>query len=252
MKNCIVFQIFSKILSMFKFKSCSMSNISWFKFENRDLDFPFYKKNPHVPKWGWIVLFIAMILGLLVSISTKIHVAFISSLIVVVPVLYFLKWDYNAIFQRPSLRDVALAVALCVGYFVYAILIGSFLEYFGIVGGDLIGSSTVSIMDVFPLIFSLMTEEFVKFIPFMFFLRLVYKYSDNRKLSVALSMIVTMFFFASLHAFNWNMLIFAIFVQGFGSIFEFIGYIKTKNILVSYITHLCTDLFIYMIAIMGL
>ena len=61
-----------------------------------------------------------------------------------------------------------------------------------------------------------------------------------------------MIFFASLHAYNFKMFIFAIFVQGFGSIFEFIGYIKTKNIFVSYITHLCTDIFIYSIVILGL
>lgn len=29
-----------------------MSNIDWFKFEDKDIDFPFYKKNPYIPKWG--------------------------------------------------------------------------------------------------------------------------------------------------------------------------------------------------------
>ena len=47
------------------------------------------------------------------------------------------------------------------------------------------------------------------------------------------------------------MFLFALAIQGFGSIFEFIGYIKTKNILISYITHLCTDIFIYSIVIIG-
>lgn len=64
-------------------------------------------------------------------------------------------------------------------------------------------------------------------------------------------MILVMVFFATLHAFNFNMLIFALFIQGFGSIFEFIGYIKTKNILISYITHLCTDAFIFAMALLG-
>ncbi|MBQ2653166.1 MAG: hypothetical protein IJF83_06380 [Methanobrevibacter sp.] len=229
-----------------------MSESSWFNFENKSLDFPIYKKNPHIPKWGWIVLFIVMFIGLILSISTHISVSILSCVIVLVPLLYFLKWDYKAIFQKPSLKDVALAVALFVGYIAYALLMTTCLEQIGIVGGELIESETVSIMSLVPLAFSLMTEELFKFIPLMFFMRLVFKYSDNRKLSVILSVIITMLLFASIHAYTWKMLIFAIFIQGFGSIFELFGYIKTKNILVSYMTHIFTDFFIYMIIIMGL
>ncbi|WP_405274148.1 hypothetical protein [Methanobrevibacter sp.] len=229
-----------------------MSNISWFKFEDKDLDFPFYKKNPHIPKWGWIVLFIAMILGLILSISSQIHITALSCVVIIVPVLYFLKWDYKAIFQKLSLRDIALALALFVGYIIYAELMSALIGFFGISGGTLVDSSTITIMSVFSLIFSLMTEEFVKFIPFMFFMRLIYKYSDNRKLSVILSMFIVMIFFASMHAYNWNMFLFAICIQGFGSIFEFIGYIKTKNILVSYISHLCTDFLAFGLVLIGL
>ena len=229
-----------------------MSNIDGFKFENKDLDFPFYKKNPHIPKWGWIVLFIATFVGLILSVSSNILISVLSCLVLIVPVLYFLKWDYKAIFQIPKAKDVALAVALFVGYIAYSLIISIVLENFGIVSEGIIDSTTVSVMSLIPLVFSLMSEEFVKFIPFMFLLRLSYKFSDNRKLSVIISVILIMIFFASLHAYNFKMFIFAIFVQGFGSIFEFIGYIKTKNIFVSYITHLCTDIFIYSIVILGL
>ncbi|PWB88234.1 CPBP family glutamic-type intramembrane protease [Methanobrevibacter thaueri] len=229
-----------------------MSDISWFNFENKDKDFPFYKKNPHVPKWGWIVLLFAMILGLILSASDSIVIIFLSCVVIILPVLYFLKWDYKAIFQKPSLRDVALALALCVGYLAYALIMVTLLENVGIAGADLVEHSTVSMFEVIPLIFSLMTEEFLKFIPFMFFLRLVFKYSENRKLSVVLSMIVTMVFFASLHSLSLETFIFAIFVQGLGSIFEFFAYIKTKNILVSYICHYATDFLIYMTIFLGL
>lgn len=228
-----------------------MSDISWFGFENKDRDFPFYKKNPHVPKWGWIVLFIAMIFGLILTAGDTIQITFLSCVVIIVPVLYFLKWDYKAIFQKPSLRDVALALALCAGYLAYALIISTLLENVGIMGADLVEQSTVSIFEVIPLIFSLMTEEFLKFIPFMFFLRLIFKYSDNRKLSVVSSMLITMVFFASLHSLSWGTFIYAIFVQGFGSIFEFFAYFKTKNILVSYICHYATDFLLYMCVIFG-
>lgn len=201
---------------------------------------------------GWIVLFIAMFIGLVLSISSNILITIISSIIVIVPVLYFLKWDYKAIFQKPSLKDVALAFALCIGYFIYSFFMGDILQLFGISGAGLGGHVKITIMSFVSLIFPLMTEEFVKFIPFMFFLRLIYKYSDNRKLSVILSMIITMVFFALIHSFSWKIFLFAIFIQGFGSIFEFIGYIKTKNIFVSYLTHFFTDFIIYFIGFIGL
>ena len=39
-----------------------MSNIDWFKFENKDYDFPFYN-NPKISKIGWAVLFFALLAG---------------------------------------------------------------------------------------------------------------------------------------------------------------------------------------------
>lgn len=61
-----------------------------------------------------------------------------------------------------------------------------------------------------------------------------------------------MLMFASVHAFNYVMLIYALFIQGFGSIFEFYGYIKTKNILVPFLCHLLTDEFIILLVLLGL
>ena len=229
-----------------------MESLDWFKFEDKELDFPFYKKNPHIPKWGWIVLFIAMLIGLILSMSSKIPITILSCIVLIVPVLYFLKWDYTAIFQKPKLKDVALAVGLFVGYIAYATVMGILLEQIGITGGGIIEEGSINVMTIITSIFSIMSEEFVKFIPFIFFLRLCFKYFENRKLSVIISVILVMIFFASLHAYNFKMFLFALCIQGFGSIFEYIGYIKTKNILISYITHLCTDVFIFSIAILGL
>ena len=166
-------------------------------------------------------------------------------------VLYFLNWDYHAIFRMPSGRDVALAVALFVGYLIYAMLMGVLLEQFGIVSSGLVDEETLTIMVIFTSMFSLMGEEFMKFIPFMFLLRVIYKYTHNRKLAIIVSVALVMVMFASLHAYNYIMFLYALFIQGFGSIFEFYGYIKTKNILVSYITHLCTDVFIFALFLFG-
>ena len=93
-----------------------MVEIDWFKFEDRDYDFPFYNKNPYIPKWGWIVLFLVFFIGFFLSISDKVYFAILGCIVFIVPVLYFLKWDYKAILRIPSSRDLLLVVALFVGY----------------------------------------------------------------------------------------------------------------------------------------
>lgn len=151
----------------------------------------------------------------------------------------------------PSRRDFLLVVALFVGYMVYALVMSTILEQFGIVSSGVIDPDTINVFSIVTSIFSIMGEEFLKFIPFMFFLRVAYKYSNNRKLSVIIAVGLIMVMFASMHAFNFIMLIYAIFIQGFGSIFEFYGYIKTKNIIVPYLTHLLTDVLIFIIALLS-
>ena len=112
--------------------------------------------------------------------------------------------------------------------------------------GDSVGDASDSLIKDRPT-----REELIKFVPFMLFLRILYKYSNNRKLSVVVSMLIVMVFFALLHAMDFRSLFSVLVLQGLGSIFEFIGYIKTKNIMVSYITHLCTDVFIFALIMMG-
>ncbi|WP_405267089.1 hypothetical protein [Methanobrevibacter sp.] len=228
-----------------------MIETDWFKFEDRDYDFPFYNKNPYIPKWGWIVLFFVFFIGFFLSISDKIHFSILGCIVFIVPVLYFLKWDYKAIFRMPSRRDFVLIVALFAGYMIYALVVGSILEQVGIVSSGTVDPESIDVMSLFASIFSILGEEFIKFIPFMFFLRVIYKYSNNRKLSVIISVALIMVMFASIHAYDPIMFIFALFIQGFGSIFEFYGYIKTKNIMVPYLTHLLTDEFIFIMLLLG-
>ena len=230
-----------------------MAVIDRFKFEDEGYDFPFYNKNPYIPKWGWVVLFVAFIIGTVLAVITeKLPLIILGCIVFIVPVLYFLKWDYKAIFRVPSRKNLVLIVALFVGYIVYALIMEMILKQFGIVSSGPMDSNSITVMTLITSIFSLMGEEFLKFIPFIFLLRVLYKFSNNRKLSVIISVAIIMVMFACFHAYNPTMLIFALFVQGFGSIFEFYGYIKTKNLLVPYFTHLLTDEIIFIIVLLGI
>lgn len=122
----------------------------------------------------------------------------------------------------------------------------------GLVETSPVDWNTITIFSFIPLIFTILGEEMLKFIPFVFFMCLIYKFSNNRKLSIMIAMLIIMVFFGLIHAMDVKSIIPAIIVQGFGSIFELYGYIKTKNILIPYITHLCTDVFLYAIVLSGL
>ena len=191
-------------------------------------------------------------MGFFLAVSDKLHFALMGCIVLIVPVLYFLKWDYKAIFRKPSRRDLLLVVALFAGYMIYSLAIGMVLEQIGIVSSGTVDPTSVGAMIPVITVFNVLGEEFIKFIPFMFLLRVIYKYSNNRKLSVIISVALIMIMFASMHAFNPIMFIFALFIQGFGSIFEFYGYIKTKNVLVSFLCHLLTDEFIFMLMLLGI
>ena len=225
-----------------------MSDISWFKFENKDLDFPFYNKNPYISKRGWLVLFISILIAYCFIAIDILILDILSVFVPLIALLYFLHWDYHPIFQKPKAKDIALAIGLFIGYMIYASIMSNILGLFGLTGA--MSPDVAPLISILSLIFSVMTEEFIKLIPFLFLLTVFFKYSNNRKLSAIGSMLVVMIIFAALHSDDFITLIFAIFVQGFGSIFEFIGYFKTKNVFIPYLAHIITDVFITLLALL--
>lgn len=231
-----------------------MSNVDWFKFENKDYDFPFYNNNPKISKIGWLVLFFALFVGIFLQVipESELLGEFLFCAVPLIAVLYYLRWDIKAIIRKPKAKEVGLAILLFVCYIIYTIGTDPFLSMLGLVETPPVDLNTITIFSFFPLIFTVMGEEILKFIPFIFVMRLTYKFSDNRKLSIILAMLTIMVFFGLMHAMDVESIIPAIIVQGFGSIFEFYGYIKTKNILIPYITHLCTDVFLYAIILWAL
>lgn len=229
-----------------------MTGVDWFKFEDRDYDFPFYNNNPQITKRGWLVLFFAFFIGFFLATSEMFIISIIGCILLIVSVLYFLKWDYKAILRMPSRNDILLAVVLFIAYILYTLAMDPILAQFGIISSGTVDPTSFSVMTSFEFIFWVLGEEFIKFIPLMFFLRVLYKYTNNRKLSIIISVALVMLMFASMHAFNYVMLIYAVFIQGFGSIFEFYGYIKTKNIIVPFLSHLFTDEFILLMVLLGL
>ena len=227
----------------------------FFKFEDTSRDFPYYRHNPKISKGAWVVLLLAIPISFLVYAIFAIEHEMIGSilfvLVLLIPLMYFSNWDFSLIFHKPTKSEIRLAVLLFIGYMIYAIAVGEVLDLIGqssTVSGDYFG---VNWEMLFSLVFSMLAEEFVKFIPLMFFMRLLYKYTNNRKLSIVVSTAVILIFFGLLHYDPGITPIMSVLViQGLGSIFELYGYIKTKNLFVPYLCHLLTDGFIFLLMLL--
>ena len=219
-------------------------------------DFPYYNHNPSLSKTAWIVLLLLVPISLFAYALISIFSEFIGSIVfcalLLIPLLYFSNWDVSLIFHKPSGNEIILAVLMFIGYMIYAIVVGDILDAFALGGVSDTVYDAVGIESIVSLVYSMMGEELVKFIPLMFFLRIFFKYTNNRRLSVVLSSVIIMIVFGLLHYDPPYMpLISVLVLQGVGSIFEIYAYVKTKNLLISYLSHLLTDVFIFVLLFLG-
>lgn len=220
--------------------------------------FPFYRHNPRISSGGWLLLIlsvpVALLVYALVGFESEIIASVLFCLIMLVPLLYFSKWDYSLMFRKPTKNEIILAILMFAGYMIYALCLGSVLDMVGLGGVEASSAEEVgvTIQSTVGLLFSMMAEELLKFIPLMFLMRLVYKFTDNLKISVAVSTAIVLLGFGLLHyAPPTNTIVSVLLLQGLGSLFEMYGYLKTKNLFVPYISHLLTDAVMFIIILVG-
>jgi len=221
-------------------------------------DFPFYRHNPRISSGGWLLLIlsvpVALLVYALVGFESEIIASVLFCLIMLIPLLYFSKWDYSLMFRKPTKNEIILAILMFAGYMIYALCLGSVLDMVGLGGVEASSAEEVgvTIQSTVGLLFSMMAEELLKFIPLMFLMRLVYKFTDNLKISVAVSTALVLLGFGLLHyAPPTNTIVSVLLLQGLGSLFEMYGYLKTKNLFVPYISHLLTDAVMFIIILVG-
>ncbi len=226
---------------------------------DESFDFPFYRHNPHISKAGWFVLLlsvpIAFLTYVLVSFESEIVGSILFCLIMLIPLLYFSKWDYSLMFRKPTKNEIILGFLMFAGYMIYSTAVGMALDMAGLAGAPISSPEEVGVTveSTVGLIFSMMGEELLKFIPLMFFMRVIYKSTENLRLSVAISATIVLIFFGLFHYLPpTNTVISVLLLQGLGSIFEMYGYVKTKNIFVPYISHLLTDLVSFILILFGI
>ena len=221
-------------------------------FEKRD--FPFYNEIPKMSKIGWLVLLVSVPVALfsfryVYFYTNEFAGSIVFLLIMLIPLLYFSDWDYSLFFRKPTKDELILAVVMFLAFFIYSLIMTNLLDASGLAST---GSGDADIVPIISLVFSMMAEELMKFIPLMFLLRVLFKYTSNRRLSIMLSSAVTLVFFALIHLEPGVSLLSVLLIQGLGSIFHLYVYLKSKNLFASYLSHLMTDAIVLIMAMLGI
>ena len=225
----------------------------FFKFETVKEDLPFYNGVPEIPAWGWILLlaglvaYVMLVKHIPVELNYKIFpIALMLS--TTLPILIVARGNYGYFFKKISMGDVKYIILTVILSFIYSIVFGAIFymaegmpqSMLQLMGYEISISYTIEV--ILPLFIQLMGEELFKVIIILIMMLILYKFSKNRKASLAVSVFVALVLFGLMHAGEYGSFLRVIVVQGIGSIFDVLLYLKTKNVFASYLSHLLFDI----------
>lgn len=218
-----------------------------FEFLEDWADIPFYNDVPKLSTFEWIILLISALLtiGYITVLPVPAdYIPMACFLTSVIPALYICKGNYSLFFKRIKLKDIGLIILCLFGIIIYTIVVGIVLsELVGQMAEHVDSTVAPTVISVVATIFQIMGEEFFKIFLLLIGMRIVYRFTSNRKITLVIGLIFAMVVFGLAHYYAYNgMILQIIFIQGFGSIFEYISYLKTKNVWVSYLIHLARDM----------
>ena len=224
-----------------------------FWIEKRDVDFPFYNDDNFTRRdllilTSGVVLFCiwAVISSMQIFPSTINRIMYF--LVITVPFLIVAKGKIGLIVKRPRLYDIVLIVLGTFAMFFISTMMIVLLVKIGVIDPNNIKSNPVVSVEHDTLFFigffiQLIGEEMLKIVSFLVVLIAFYKRYGNRKAGIILGMFVSSLLFGLLHYGAYGNLLQVIFTQGLGAgMIGIYQYVRTKNIMVSYVSHVLLDL----------
>lgn len=225
----------------------------FFRFENEKLDFPFYNGNPSLSTTDWLLLVAGIFIFIWLLFSdieiSRDAVSVLLTLSVLIPLIYASKGKLSLFFRKPDRQDIRLIVICLLGYYIFAVSLNTIFAYFGIGINSNAGLDIdMDIVFWITTLFQLLGEELFKVIILLIVMFLVYKFTNRRKLSMVCGVIISLLIFGLAHYNAYNgALVQIIFTIGLGSFIYFYAYLKTKNVVVSYLTHVLIDGIIFLL-----
>ena len=217
-----------------------------FEFLDDGIDIPFYNDIPKLSTVDWLIVLasILLMIGYITVIPIPpVYLPMAIFLTGTIPALYICKGNYSLFFKKLKINDIPLIILCVIGIYAYTLIMGSIINYFtGSMAAHAEVTEAVTLMSTVGLIFQLLGEEFFKIFILLLLMHVIYKVTGNRSTSLFIGLIGAMIIFGLVHyqAYEGRILQ-IILIQGFGSIFEYFAYLKTKNVWVAYLIHIIRD-----------
>ena len=223
-----------------------------------DPDFPFYNENPKIEIWGILILAAAVIYITLSIFLEFQYPRYVGPIVFcAVPLAAFLiaaRGRMSLIVKKFKAMDFVRIVVTLILQFAFTLSIGVIRTLVfhtkptpnSIMDADMDASFWLQIL------VQLFGEELYKLLIFLVILILIYKLTQKRTLSVVAATVITLLCFALAHAtsydFKWGQILIN---QGVATFFCMYNYLKSKNILTSYLQHVLLDAIPFIMAMAG-
>ncbi len=225
-----------------------MGNSDYFDFEDKNVDFPFYNqkslfdKNSLLIILATIFIFTFLIFGPIKFQGSQQQI--IMFLITLIPLLMLTKCNLGYFFKKLTVDDLRLIILSYIGYMVYYLIVYFLLQAIAYpTTSSTIYFNDMNFLTLLVYLLQVIAEEIFRIFVFLVLMYFTYNYTKNRKKSIIISTIFMFAVFALLHVntYNYNILQILLF-QGLGSIFEYAGYLKTKNLAIPILVHMLINI----------
>ncbi len=233
----------------------------FFKFEETEFDFPFYNGTPALSKADWIIFLLAPALMIFFISGFTEHVPLINQipgelypliycLVTLIPIAYVCKGKLGLLFKKVKASDFKIIIICFFAYFIYSIAVGYLLLSSGLKVTPNPVSEALSLKALIYILIQLLGEELFKVSLLILGMALLFHFTKDRKKALIFGALVSMLIFGLVHYGAYNNVIHCLLVIGVGSLIHLYPYIKTKNIIVTYILHVMIDLFAIFLPLM--
>jgi len=165
-------------------------------------------------------------------------------LITLIPLLLLTKCNLSSFFRKLSLNDIRLIIVSYIGYKVYYLIIYGLFQITNYTTTSAESYfQNINLLTVIVNLLQIFSEEIFRIFIFLILMYYLYKYTNNRKMSIIISTVIMLIVFGLLHVntYGYNIIQIMLF-QGLGSIFEFAGYLKTKNLAIPILIHILINI----------
>ena len=242
-----------------------MTKLDFFKFENKNDDFPFYNGNPisFTYSQGTFLLLVSILTVVMYQVIGKSMPTFVQPIFNIIfplgAIMLVVKSNWTKIFRKIRFKDILLIIGVVIFNFIVNMLIGIIMSKFAGAGANpavnLIQENSLAENIVFflKMIPMLLGEELITIIPFLVILAFATKVLKfSRKKAIILAWILSAIIFGALHlpTYNWNIAQAVLGISVSRLVLTF-PYVKTKNIWTSLIVHVLNDWLLFLPALLA-